>query len=212
MKRRLTRDTRTALFGGTFDPVHLGHLNVGKSVCKLGLVEHVIFVPTGNPPHKQRTGITPIEDRLAMLSQALEEFEYFHISDFEIQETGVSYTVDTARYYAKYFGENLYVLIGMDSLHELNTWHEAKALVTENNFIVYRRPENRLPNKSDLAAYFGTASADKLYRSITNGMVKNIRSRVIRFRLRDGKDITGLVPPNVARYIADKKLYVNKPH
>ena len=135
MKRRLTRKDRVGLFGGTFDPIHLGHLHLGENFCQFGPINEVIFVPARIPPHKQDQFITPENHRLAMLRLALKGHKNFHISNFEIQRPSISYSFNTALHFKNYFGDNVYILIGMDSLCELHTWFEAKRLVNEFKFI-----------------------------------------------------------------------------
>ena len=207
MKRRLTRKKRIGLLGGTFDPVHLGHINIGQSLCDKGLIEQVIFVPVRIPPHKLQQPISSKTHRLAMLRLALGRHENFHISRFEIRRSTLSYTIDTARHYFRYFRNNLYLIIGMDSLWELNTWYEAKTLVRNYNFMIYKRPGVTVPNQSDLCASFGRTDGKKLYNSIVEGVVTDVSASLIRSLVRKRNDVSQYLPSAVFRYISEKKLY-----
>ena len=207
MTRRLTRNKRIGLFGGTFDPVHLGHINIGKNLYNSGIIEQIIFLPAGVPPHKLDLPITPANHRLAMLSLALEKYENFHISSFEINHANIAYSINTARHFSRYFGKNLFLIIGMDSLCELSTWRNAKKLVSDFNFIVYRRPNSNIPDEFNLTTNFGKTAAEKLYDSIVEGDVKDISSTVIRNLIRRGNDASPYLSPEVLRYINENQLY-----
>jgi nicotinate-nucleotide adenylyltransferase len=199
-------DKITALFGGTFDPVHRGHTQLVCELRKLGVIEQAIFMPAGIPPHKREREITSGADRLAMLDLALAEMPYACSSDYELSHSGVSYTILTARHFAERFGANLRLLIGADSLCELHTWRQARELVAEFAFLVYRRPGYPLPNVYELRKRFGEPGL-RLLDAIVDAPEFAISSTELRAGLQAGKPCDAYLAPGVLRYIQHRGLY-----
>ena len=196
----------TALFGGTFDPVHYGHTQL---VCELrtrGIIDQAIFMPAGIPPHKQGRKISSGEHRLRMLDLALAEMPFATVSDYELVRAGVSYTILTARHYAETYGANLRLLIGADSLCELHTWRQARELVAEFAFVVYRRPGYILPSAAELHTRFGPAGP-QLLETVVDAPEFAISSTNLRHTLKEEKDCDALLSPAVLRYIHAHRLY-----
>src|SRR5512145_1392779 len=127
------------IFGGTFDPVHMGHLRVAEEIREIFSLERIYFVPGGMPPHKRRRKITNAEERLHMLKAATKGNRFFRVSEIEMKRSGPSYTIDTLRVFEKRFSD-LYFLIGIDAFSEINTWHLYRELFHHANFIVMTRP------------------------------------------------------------------------
>ena len=198
---------KTGIFGGTFDPIHLGHINIVKNIYKQNLIEQVIAVPAGRPPHKLNHRITSSRHRIRMMSLAFERIPYIHISNYETTRKCPSYTIQTARYFEGILGHNLFLIIGIDSLCELETWYQAEELVNEFKFIIYKRPGYSLPTKTKLSSIFGPVNAKKLHGSIVEGITKNMSSRGIRNLICDGKDVSRYLPKNVISYVNSKQLY-----
>jgi nicotinate-nucleotide adenylyltransferase len=173
---------------------------------KLGVIEQAIFMPAGIPPHKQYSRISSGEQRMAMLELALADKPYASASEYELKRAGVSYTILTARHYAEKFGAKLRLLIGADSLCELHTWRQARELVAEFAFVVYRRPGYTLPSAELLEQRFGDAGP-ALLGSVVDAPEFAISSTNLREALKEKKDCAALLPAAVLRYILRHRLY-----
>ena len=143
---------KTCLFGGTFDPPHFGHLIVAQTIFEAEHFDRIVFVPAHTPPHKIEAKISPVDDRIRMLKIATKDNPNFIISDNEIKRGGVSYSIDTILSYkeeAKIETNDLFYLIGSDSLKQFETWKEPKKILKECKLIVAIRPGFRpsdIPN------------------------------------------------------------------
>lgn len=188
------------LFGGTFDPVHYGHLQtVSRAREELGL-PRVLLLPNPRPPHKLEP-LTEYQHRKEMLRLALEEFPDLEMADFEEQAIGPAYTTDTVRrVIASLPGgrRELWLIIGADSLHELPQWRDPEALFRDTKVAVLPRPG------------FSLSQVDPRYlsrvRILTTPQI-NISATEIRRRLRHGTSVDGLLPPKVISYIQRHELY-----
>ena len=189
---------KLGLFGGSFDPVHLGHLLVAQAaVEELGL-DRLIFIPAAKSPFKPENEMVPGAIRLQLLRLALAGRTNCEVDDQEIRRGGVSYTVDTLREYAKRFPQaELFYLIGADNAAKLNEWREAGELAKLAQFVAVPRPGG------------ATASFPPLFRGRTlKGFPFGVSSSQIRARLKAGLPIDLLVPPFVAEAIRAAKIYV----
>ena len=190
---------RICIFGGTFDPPHIGHLLVAQTVCEAEKFDKILFVPANRPPHKNN--ISKVEDRLAMLNIAIEGNPNFEISDMEIKRGGVSYTIDTLKALKPSIiteEDDLFYLIGSDSLLELSHWKEPRDILKICNVVVAIRPGFR---PSDIPAWI-------LHRiQFANIPRFEISSSNIRTRWRENKTIRYLVTLPVWEYINQNQLY-----
>lgn len=206
------RSYRLAVFGGSFDPVHSGHLNLAAEVVAQSLADEVMFVPALCPPHKPGRLSAPAADRLAMLQLALDGQAPFSCSDIELQRGGpASYTIDTMSVLSKVYPDcELFFLLGMDSLESLHTWHRAGELVQRFNFIVYPRPGVMAPSLHVLDSHFGPRSARKLTSAIVTGEALplwDISSSQLRQLCAVSAPTVGLLPDPVREYIDAHALY-----
>jgi nicotinate-nucleotide adenylyltransferase len=196
---------RIGIFGGTFDPPHLGHLILASEALAQLTLDRLLWVLTSVPPHKLGQPISPLEDRLAMLRLAVADEPAFTVSQVDINRPGPQYTVDTLRLLAKENpGVTLILLLGGDSLHDLTKWHEPLQLVAECNEIgVMRRPD----------AFIDLASLEKEIPGLTakvrfvEAPLLEIASHEIRKRAAEGQPFRYYVPPAVYAYIVEKGLY-----
>lgn len=210
------RPYRMAILGGTFDPPHRGHLELAERVVQMGFCDEVMFVPSGNPPHKRGEELTGPEQRLEMLRLAIEANPAFSYSDIELhREDRKSYTFDTMQILSKTFPDcQLFFLMGMDCLKDLHKWHRASELVQYYNFIIYPRPGIRPPEKYELAAHFGVLNTEKLKKSVLAGEelpLWDISSSDLRQACSRGGDLSAWVSPSVWNYICEHHLYQNNP-
>ena len=195
---------RLGLYGGTFDPAHLGHLIMAEQArVELGL-RRVFFVLSPNPPHKPQMTVSPAAHRLKMLELSLAGHPEFEVSTVELERHGVSYTVDTLRHFRalpEFAGAEFFLLIGADSFWEFQNWREPEAIVAMAKLAVYPRPHLDRP---EAASKFWPATC------FLHGPLIDISSSDIRQRCSRGVSIRYLVPEKVRNYILEKKLYVNE--
>ena len=209
------------LFGGTFNPIHLGHLRAGIEIREAFSLDTLLFIPTAVPPHKQKVGLLPFAQRWKMVQLAISGYPFFKASDVEKKNSGKSYSIRTLRFFKKKYGDGveLYFIIGMDAFWEINTWKEFQQLFSLSHFIVMDRPgysRNRL--KEFLKQ---TVSSDIIYypkedrflhpggRSIYLFPVPlmDISSTRIRSLRQENRAIRYLVSEKVEEYILRKNLY-----
>ncbi len=195
------------VLGGTFDPVHNGHLVVAEEVkTRLNLVE-IIFVPAGQPWLKAERPISPAEHRLQMLRLALADKSYFKLSTIEIERTGPSYTVDTITELRGQLGseDELFFILGWDSLAELPQWREPSRLIKVCYLVAVPRPGYPRPKLKTL---------DVIIRGLSQRVMLmkkpeiDISASAIRERVARGLSVRHLVPEPVNRYIKEHKLYI----
>lgn len=192
------------IFGGTFDPVHIGHLIAAQSVKEIRNLEKIIFIPTFISPFKKNKKISGSDHRLKMLKLAIKGIPYFEFSDFEIKSKKISYTVDTLEYLSKKY-ENMELIIGMDNLIDFKFWKSPERILELAKLIVLRRKfgTNRIQEKKyDL-------KKDKFYHSavFVETPLIEISGKEIRSRIKNGLPINFLVPKNVKEYIYKSNLY-----
>jgi nicotinate-nucleotide adenylyltransferase len=188
---------KLGLFGGSFDPVHLGHLLVAQAAIEeLGL-DRLFFIPAAQSPFKPENKPAPAPVRLQLLRLALAGKSDYEIDEQEIRRGGISYTVDTLHDYAKRFPKaELFYLIGADNAAKLNEWREPAELAKLTEFIVVPRPDG------------ASAAIPPPFRGRTlNGFPLGVSSSQIRARIKAGLPIENLVPPFVADAINAAKLY-----
>ena len=192
------------VLGGTFDPPHLGHLVIARqALTKLGLTR-VLFAPTRQPPHKPADGITPIEDRLAMVRLAIAAQPDFSLSQIDVDRAGPTYTVDTMHLLRQQFPDaELYFIMGMDSLSTILTWRSPDRLIQACRLVVFNRPGYSV----DLAALEAQLPGLRERTVMLPAPALDIAASDIQRRVRAGQSIAHLVPEAVAAYIAEHKLY-----
>ena len=207
----------TGIFGGTFDPIHMGHLRIAEEIREVFSLERIYFVPGGIPPHKKRRKITDAEERLHMLKAAVKGNNFFQVSEIETKRSGPSYTIDTLKAFEKRFDE-LYFLIGIDAFSQIDTWHLYRELFYHTNFIVMTRPSSKkqailemLPGdvKKDIRKGNDALCVHKSGRKIYLHDITqiDISSTKIKELLKKHRSIRYLVPVSVEKIIIEKGLY-----
>lgn len=194
------------VYGGTFDPVHLGHLIVAEEArWRLGL-EKVFFAPAAHPWMKAKWRITPQEHRLAMLKIAIVSNPCFHISTVDLENPGPSFTVDTLKALKRQYGSgySLYFILGLDSLRDLPNWREPHNIVKYGKLAAVARPGAEEPDWDRLEKAAPGARQNII---MVRGPLIDISSTEIRRRVAHGKSIRYLVPEAVEQYIGEHKLY-----
>lgn len=196
---------KIAILGGTFNPVHTGHLRVAENALASAGLDRVILVPCGTPPHKNAGELAGGSHRLAMLRLAIAGNPRLETSDCEIVRGGVSYSVDTVAELRRRSPDDRFSLIvGSDNFHEIGTWRRFGELVTLCDFLVIERPgcPLRLPPASVPAAQLPL-----LRFEVFQGPTVEIASSGIRDRIREGKNVSPWLAPSVYDYIRQHHLY-----
>ncbi len=185
------------VFGGTFDPIHAGHLITAATVKEIRKLKKIIFIPAFISPHKTEIKTSDGERRLEMVRRAIGGYDYFEVSDFEIKSGGVSYSIDTLKMLKQKF-ENIELIIGYDNILKFNTWKQPDDILKLAKLVVLNRKVKTEPKIKD--KYYNSAV-------FVNTPFIEISATDIRERVRTGKNIDFLVPKNVKQYICDHNLY-----
>jgi len=198
---------RLGILGGTFNPIHKGHLALAKAARKKFLLDKVIFIPTGTPPHKPHVGIVDKKHRYKMVILATQNSPYFSVSRLEMDRPGVSYAVDTFRILQKKFGKKakLFYIMGLDSINEILEWRQPLELFKLCEIIVGTRPGSKLQTfKRLLKTPPLQAEAKKIHLL---ELKQAVSSSQIRLWLKDGKSVRRFLPKVVTDYISQSHLY-----
>ena len=198
---------KIGIMGGTFDPIHMGHLVMAEAVRMDYDLAKVIFIPTGTSPHKQGMSVTPALDRYIMTMMATYSNPYFFVSPIERDRPGPSFTIDTVRaLIAEYgAGTEFYFLTGTDTVLELHTWNNIDELLELCHFVAASRPGQTASIAEEIER-LGPKAKDRVHRLTTPEL--EISSTDIRERVRQGKSIRYFVPENVEHYIHKEGLYL----
>ena len=215
---------RAAIYGGTFDPVHNGHLKVARGVQKLFGLDEVILMPAYVPPHKRGAGITSAFHRFAMLALATEHDEGLTISTAELDQPDRPYAVDTVAYMQETLGSDcrLFFVMGADSWSEITTWREWRRLLTMCDHLVVTRPGYELPTddvrgkvvdvrgKNNVAIQAIVEASQSPQVFVTDTVFEDVSATAIRAAAKNGQaELTTMVPREVAHYIKKYELYRN---
>lgn len=202
---------RRLWFGGSFNPIHVGHLITAQAVAEAEGFDQVVLVPSAQPPHKSEdTSLVSAKHRLAMVRLAVGGNSFFEVDDLELHRSGPSYTIDTIRELKKTYGSEISWLIGADMAKSLPLWHQPDNLLAEVNFVLMGRP----------GWMFDWQMMPTQYRTLEAAVIQSpllqISSTHLRDRISRGMSIRYLTPDPVIDYIQQHKLYVAsdaaKPH
>jgi nicotinate-nucleotide adenylyltransferase len=217
------------LFGGTFNPVHIGHLRLAEDICEEFRLDKVVFIPTNIPPHKKMTGDVAPEHRICMVEAAIKHNSRFVCDDIELKRGGISYTIETVNYvYENYgFEKKPFFILGSDLLDEISTWKDIDLLAGKVHFIVMMRGGgSRIGGLSGLNGMDTVKNRDLQDRDLQGRDLQDhkflkkysclvyekrnleITSSEIRKRIKLGKSIRYLVTEEVLSYIEKNNLYM----
>lgn len=196
---------KIGLFGGTFDPIHFGHIALARHVLDTCSLDKIIFIPAGIPPHKIENVVTEKKHRFSMVQAAIAKDAQFCISDYELQNEEPNYSYRTIAHFKKLYPEDtVFFIVGGDSFRDFPKWKNYETLISLCTFIVVSRPEI-LPEQYK-SVYQGLKKPPKV--CYINDFSYGISSTEIRNRVAEGKDISSLVPPFVEQYIKNHNLYI----
>ena len=187
---------RLGVLGGTFNPVHLGHLRLAEETMKRLMLDKVIFVPAYVSPFALVDDSAPVQDRLAMLEKALKPFSFFEVSTYELDKKNTSYAINTIKHFKKGLkdGDSLYFIAGGDIADRLNEWKDIGELCKLCTFVIAKRSGFNEASKVNAVEYIDIEAI-------------NISSSKIRDLIKNNDDFKSMVPPEVFKYINEKKLY-----
>ncbi len=210
---------KIGIFGGTFNPPHVGHLRLAEEVAFFHGLSRIVFIPSFISPHKNPGETAAAEDRLEMIRRSCADNDLFEVSDIEIAFQAPSYTVNTLEVFSKDKSFEPYFILGTDSLKEIRTWKDYERLFSLSHFIVVKRPgldflaawaevpEAVKKEFRDRQDYLLHSSSRRIIPSNVEGL--NISSTMIRDLSRAGRSIRYLVRESVRQYIVERKLYGN---
>lgn len=192
--------------GGTFDPIHNGHLAIAEAARNKLDLNYVIFIPAGQPWMKSHLSVSAAEDRLEMVRLAISSYPYFRLSRIEIERQGPSYTVDTLETLREEIGEDsrLFLVLGWDTVAQLPKWYHVIRLVELCDIVAIPRPGYTAPHIEDLDRQIPGIAPHVV---VMDSPCIDISATDIRDRIARGMSISGLVPETVAGYIREKRLY-----
>lgn len=199
---------KIGIFGGTFDPIHVGHLLLAEQARETGELDRVVFMPAHVSPFKIGTSMETGEQRYEMVSLAIAGNPYFTISDLEVKAAEVSYTVNTLKQCRAIYGEDaeLCLILGTDAFLDMDRWYMAEEILKEYPILVGNRPGRREMELIDTIWRFKERFGSRVVR--VDMPRQDISSTDIRQRVAEGKSIKYLVPGAVEEYILTEKLYV----
>jgi nicotinate-nucleotide adenylyltransferase len=219
---------RVGLLGGTFNPVHFGHLRSAVEVQRRFALESVCFIPSAIPPHKDSSSVADAEDRLEMIRMAISGYSAFTVSDVELKRSGLSYTIDTVKHFKTFQSDQtgFYLITGLDAFLEIDTWKSFRELFSLVPFIVMKRPGFNYKNSAAGTNNLGSFLDEKISKGyffserdscyihemykpvyICEVSQMDISSTKIRGMVQKGEPVSFLVPSNVELFIKSKGLY-----
>jgi nicotinate-nucleotide adenylyltransferase len=194
---------RTGILGGTFDPIHVGHIAAAHVAMDCARLDRVLFVPSATPPHRGPAEADAAQ-RLEMSRLAVGAEERFEVSDVELRRGGKSFTSDTVRELRRAFPDDeLFLILGWDAARLFSTWHEPDRIRAEASVVVIGRPGMQAPTAADLTA----AGLDPDRTVVCLGGTPDISGSELRESLARGEPVGDCLPPAVERYIAEHGLY-----
>jgi len=207
---------RLGVFGGTFNPIHIGHLRAAEEVRENLAFDKIIFIPSFIPPHKNLKGVVEGHKRLEIVRRAIRECTGFDVSSFEIDQGGKSYSIRTLEHLLDIYNATPYFILGQDAFDEISTWFDVKRLFSVAHFVVMSRPGSE---RKSLNKILGSIA--DTFQPHENGFVNkhnkkiiyiditplDISSSAIRKMIKLGRSIKFLVPPEAESYIKQERIY-----
>jgi nicotinate-nucleotide adenylyltransferase len=199
---------RIGIFGGTFDPVHLGHLILAEQCREQARLDQVWFVPSPRPPHKDDTSLTPYHQRVEMLTLAIAGHPAFRVDEIEKDRPGPSFTADTLdELHRRHPGDELFLLLGVDALEDLPMWHQPQRILRAATLVIVGRPGHPVRTADELRALLGMPGDVSVRIEVVTSPLIEVSSTDLRRRAAAGRSLRYLVPRAVEVYIQEKHLY-----
>ncbi len=213
---------KVGLFGGTFDPIHLGHLKVALEIREKLNLDHIYFIPARISPFKVKNELAPQEDRLEMIRQTISEYPFFSVSEYELKRDEVSYSIDTIRHYKNILSRDsrLYWILGSDAFSEIHQWKDIQEIFSSCHLLVVSRPGYKLKPLRDvlgegpLLKEFITIKDGEVYQHFTGHQISliqlpliHISSTQLKEMILHGESFSKYVSKSVEEYIQNHNLY-----
>lgn len=193
------------IYGGSFDPIHIGHVSLADSAVKECGLDRLIFMPAYISPFKQDRKVTDGKDRCGMIESVLGFNKAFRLSTYELQREEPSYTIETLRHWDSMLDGDLYFVLGFDSVIQLDMWYQGEDILRNYHLVTARRPHtDDLEGMQIVEKFRSEYNADI---TVMDMPPVDASSTIIRKLVKEGKPVTGLVPPGVEEYIIEHKLY-----
>ena len=193
------------IYGGSFDPIHIGHVSLADSAVKECGLDRLIFMPAFISPFKQNRKVTDGKDRCGMIESVLGFNKAFRLSTYELHREEPSYTIETLRHWDSMLDGDLYFVLGFDSVIQLDMWYQGEDILRNYHLVTARRPHtDDLEGMQIVERFRSEYNADI---TIMDMPPVDASSTIIRKLVKEGKPVTGLVPPGVEEYIIEHKLY-----
>lgn len=220
---------RIGLFGGTFNPIHLGHLRTSLEIREHFRLDEIVYIPAANPPHKETRGMVDAIHRMKMIRLAIADIPGFTTSDIELKRTGPSYTIDTLKHFREISpeGTELYLILGLDAMLEIHTWKSYQAFFRLVPLIVMSRPDPKVPGSGPgwkileeylarkISEHYRYSRARKAFTHDEKMAIfkwdvtaLDISSSAIRQMIKSGRSPGFLMPEAVIQYIDTEGLYL----
>lgn len=201
--------TKVILFGGTFDPVHCGHVIVAEFSLKHLNADRLIFIPAKRSPHKQLLPKAPDQARIDMIALAIAKKQEFSVSDCELKMPQPSYTLNTVRHFRNLFGDStiISVLLGADTVKDLAKWYRIKDLIKECEICIMYRAGFEPPRFEHLRTLLGDDNVEKLQKNLIKTPLIDISGTEIRKKLAENLETEGMIDNDVREYINKNRLY-----
>lgn len=197
---------KLGIFGGTFNPIHNGHIDIGLKIYNKLSLNKVLFMPNKIPPHKKFEEILSDKIRLSMLKEALKEYDFFDVEEYELNKNEISYTYESLEHLSKiYKDDELFFIIGSDSFLNFDSWKKIERIFKSANVVVYLRNDYHKERVFEIKENYKKLYNGKIHLVIDD--IINISSTKIRDAILNGDNINNLVPKGVYEYIVSKNLY-----
>ena len=201
----MEKTKRYGIYGGSFDPIHIGHVTLAESAVRECGLDKLIFMPAYISPFKQDRQVTGGTDRCGMIETVLKTNSAFCLSRYELNREGPSYTIETLRHWKKLLDGELYFVLGFDSTVQLDKWYQGEEILRNYHLVTAKRPDTDYSEGiKTIEMYREKYGADI---TILNMAPVDASSTEVRNLIKEGKPITGLVPPGVEEYIIEHRLY-----
>lgn len=193
------------IYGGSFDPIHIGHIALADSAVRECGLDRLIFMPAYISPFKQDRKVTGGKDRCSMIESVLGINKAFRLSTYELHKEGPSYTIETLRHWDSMLDGELYFVLGFDSVIQLDKWYQGEEILRNYHLVTARRPHTDDLEGMQIVEKFRREYGSDI--TIMDMAPVDASSTIIRNLVKEGKSISGLVPPGVEEYIIEHKLY-----
>lgn len=199
---------KIGIMGGTFDPIHNGHLMLGKAAFEQFSLDEVWFMPNGNPPHKKSSSIQSEATKRAVMTElAVEEYPNFRLETYEVEREGISYSYETLEHFRRSrSGDEFYFIIGADSLFAIESWAEPKRIFSACIILAAYRDEIDTPYKIQKQIVYLQKKYGARIQFLETPLM-NVSSHELREMIKEGKNVTSYLPEKVEKYIKKEGLY-----